>query len=86
MSDLIERLRGIRGSFVIPIEAPNVFDWADEAADEIERLQARVEELEAVVDALVECKKAQKMYESIDYVPEWSNVEQKLAGLESDDG
>ena len=41
MSDLIERLRNVRGSFVIPIEAPNVFGWADEAADELERLTAQ---------------------------------------------
>ena len=40
MTDLIERLRNVRGSFVIPIEAPDVFGWADEAADRIEELEA----------------------------------------------
>ena len=61
-------MRDVRGSFVISIEAPDVFGWADEAADEIERLKAyakymdqeneraagRIKKLEAVVEAAKE--------------------------------
>ena len=50
MSDLISRLRNVRGSFIIDIEAPDVFGWADEAADEIERLRAELKQANAVVE------------------------------------
>ncbi len=40
MSDLIKRLRLVRGSFIIPVESPNVFAWAEEAADALERMTA----------------------------------------------
>jgi len=43
MTDIVKRLRLIRGNFVIPIESPPIFQWADEAADEIERLTAERE-------------------------------------------
>ena len=36
MTDIVKRLRSIRGSFVIPIESPPIFQWAEDAADEIE--------------------------------------------------
>ena len=49
MSDLIKRLRHIRGSFVIPIEAPDVFGWADEAADRIEELEAALDHAEGLL-------------------------------------
>ncbi len=39
MSDLIKRLRSIRGNFVIPTDSPPIFKWADEAADALERIQ-----------------------------------------------
>ncbi len=42
-SDLIARLRKVRGSFVIPIEAPDVFGWADEAAAALEKTDAELE-------------------------------------------
>jgi hypothetical protein len=49
MSDLIERLRSVRGSFVIPVECPNVFAWAEEAADALEQKDKRIAELEGAL-------------------------------------
>jgi len=45
INDLIKRLRSIRGNFLIPVESPPIFQWADEAADALEQMQTENVEL-----------------------------------------
>lgn len=51
MSDIVKRLRSIRGNFVIPIESPPIFQWAEDAANEIDRLTAEVKNLKDIETA-----------------------------------
>jgi len=46
MNDLIERLRSIRGNFIIPVESPPLFALAEEAADALEAKDAEIERLQ----------------------------------------
>jgi len=66
MTDIVERLRGLaaerkaRGSGAISTIDPNVTGWLEEAADEIERLRAEVEqwrESELMIEAADEIER-----------------------------
>jgi hypothetical protein len=52
MSDIVERLRAWSPLIASGLEVPAASLAMDEAADEIERLRARVEVLEAVLHAI----------------------------------
>ena len=92
MNDLIERLRSIRGNFIIPVESPPLFAWAEEAADALESKDADIEQLtaelrlyrtgEAYLLAAAEIERLQRAYRPPDLV-EYNALQARVEALET---